>query len=73
MTTLNCNNCSWFVDRPKNAWEIKVLRIDPNIIIDTRFCTLGGCDGSMFIDRKGERKWLTQDRSMKSTQGSARS
>lgn len=54
MTTRDCKNCSWFVDRPKNAYEVKILRSYQNIIIDTRFCTLGGCDGSRFIDRNRE-------------------
>lgn len=56
MTTLDCKNCSWYVSRPKNAYEVEILRNHPNILIDTRFCTLGGCDGSRFIDRNREVK-----------------
>ena len=56
MTRPDCNNCSWYVDRPKNAYEIEILRSYPNIMFDSRFCALGGCDGSNFIDRNREVK-----------------
>lgn len=56
MNRNDCKNCSWFVDRPKNEREVNLLRNNPNIIIDTRFCALGGCDGSKFIDRNREVK-----------------
>lgn len=60
MTTLDCENCSWFVDRQKNAYEVEILRNHPNILIDTRFCTLGGCDGSRFIDRNRKKPKLVE-------------
>ena len=56
MTTLDCDNCSWYVARPKTEKEVKILKMYSNILIDTRFCALGGCDGSMFIDRNREVK-----------------
>ena len=40
MNRPDCKNCSWYVDRPKNAYEVEILRNHPNILIDTRFCTL---------------------------------
>ena len=54
MNRPDCKNCSWFVERPKNAYEIEILRNHPNILIDSRFCALGGCDGSKFIYRNRE-------------------
>ena len=56
MTKLDCKNCSWYVSRPKNEKEVRILKMYSNILIDTRFCTLGGCDGSSFIDRNREVK-----------------
>lgn len=54
---MNCENCSFYVDREKTAQEIQFARQNSMMTIDTRFCSLGGCDGSMFIDRnrKAER------------------
>jgi len=48
---MNCENCSWYVDREKTTQESQFARQNPMMMIDTRFCTLGGCDGSMFIDK----------------------
>ena len=48
---MKCENCSWYVDREKTAQEAQFAKQNPMMIIDTRFCSLGGCDGSMFIDR----------------------
>ena len=45
---MNCEHCAWYVWRPVTAVESEWLRQHPGHIIDTRFCTLGGCDGSMF-------------------------
>ena len=56
MNRPNCDKCSWYVSRPKNAYEVEILKNHSNILIDTRFCTLGGCDGNQFIDRDRERK-----------------
>lgn len=51
---MNCDRCAWFVHRELTDAEKELLKQHPNWIIDTRFCTLNGCDGSGFIDR--ERK-----------------
>lgn len=55
---MNCENCSFYVDREKTKQEVQFARQNPMMIIDTRFCSLGRCDGSMFIDRnrKAESK-----------------
>lgn len=55
---MNCEKCSFYVDREKTAQEIQFARQNPTMTIDTRFCSLNGCDGSMFIDRnrKAESK-----------------
>lgn len=52
---MNCEQCSWYVDREKNAQEIQFAKANPMSMIETRFCTLGGCNGSMFIDKDRER------------------
>ena len=52
----NCDKCSYYTDRPKNAYEERILRSYPNIIIDTQFCSIGGCDGSRFIDKDRDMK-----------------
>lgn len=54
-----CKNCSWYVDRPKTEQEVQFAKSNPMMMIDTHFCTLGGCDGSMFIDRNREVKHIS--------------
>lgn len=53
---MNCEKCAWFVRRELTEAEVQMLKQHPNLIIDTRFCTLNGCDGSRFIPNKAERK-----------------
>lgn len=57
---MKCENCSFYVDREKTAQEVQFARQNPMMMIDTRFCSLGGCDGSMFIDRN--RKAESEDK-----------
>ena len=45
-----CEKCSYYVARPLNAYEVQFVRNHKDILIDTRYCTIGGCDGSRFID-----------------------
>ena len=57
---MNCENCSWYVDREKTAREALFAKSNPMMMIETRFCTLGGCDGSMFIDRNRDVEQLSK-------------
>ena len=47
----NCEQCSWYVDREKTEQEGLFAKSNPMCMIETRFCTLGGCDGTMFLDK----------------------
>lgn len=53
---MNCDKCVWYVVRMLTDEEAKYLRQNyPNISVDTRFCVMGGCDGTrLFKERKEE-------------------
>ena len=51
---MNCDKCAWYVRRELNEIEKDWLRQHPGHLIDTHFCTLGGCDGGMFRAASGE-------------------
>lgn len=54
---MNCKQCSWYVTRELTPHEVRYLKQHKGTMIDHRICTLGGCDGSMFLnkDREGEQ------------------
>ena len=47
---MNCDKCVFYVDRPKTPQEIQYQN-SHGVLLDTRICSLNGCDGSRFIDR----------------------
>ena len=51
---MNCDKCVWYVVRMLTDEEAKYLRQNyPNISVDTRFCVMGGCDGTrLFKERE---------------------
>lgn len=49
---VNCDRCSFYANRELIPIEVDYLKRNSNTIIDHRICTLGGCDGSMFIDKE---------------------
>lgn len=49
---MNCDRCSFFASRELTPIEVDYLKRNPNTIIDHRICTLGGCEGSMFLDKE---------------------
>lgn len=51
---MNCERCSYYVDRPKTPKEIQYQKFH-GVLIDARICSLNGCDGSRFIDRDRKR------------------
>ena len=57
---MNCKNCSFYVDREKTAQELQFARQNPMMMIDTHFCSLGNCDGSMFIDKNRKAESETE-------------
>lgn len=52
---MNCEACAWYVTRPLTTAEIEYLKYHKDRLIDTRFCTLGGCNGSQFLPSSGAR------------------
>ena len=52
---MKCENCSYYSSRPITPQESNYLKMHPNTFIDTRFCTLGGCDGSRFLDKDRDK------------------
>lgn len=57
---MNCDKCRYYVDRPKTPKEADYQR-NNGIFIDTRFCSLSGCDGSRFENRYKHEFSLEQD------------
>lgn len=51
-----CENCSWYVDREKTAQEAQFARQNSMMMIDTKFCALNGCDGSMYLDKNRDKE-----------------
>ena len=51
---MNCDKCVFYVDRPKTPQEIQYQQ-SHGVPIDTRICSLNGCDGSRFVDRERSR------------------
>ena len=52
---MTCDKCVYYVDRPKTQQEADYQR-NSGLFIDTRFCSLNGCDGSRFINRDTAEK-----------------
>ena len=58
---MNCKNCRYYVRRELTPVEIQYLRWNPDKLIDTRMCGLGGCNGDRFDagtyqeDEKGQK------------------
>ena len=52
---MNCDKCVWYVVRMLTDEEAKYLRQNyPNVSVDTRFCVMGGCDGTRLFKEKEE-------------------
>lgn len=47
---MRCDKCVYYVDRPKTPQEAG-YQWNHGVFIDTRFCSLNGCDGSRFEDK----------------------
>ena len=50
-----CKYCRFFVRRELTSYEVQYLRFNPDKLIDTRICGLGGCDGSQYEPDRGNQ------------------